>query len=164
MSQSDKGELLDMLAAMAKVPGLEGLVEQVRKTIALAERTAEALDAGAFRSFPGHPARLTKEQVMVNPPVFNEIHRAAGRISEEVTEEPFLIASKIFEYISRPDGRLLVVYPMLAKPDELDLDSDVVELQWVGDIVAGIVNPEDWIILPSLWGTVMAAYGGDIEA
>ena len=136
--------LMELLTSMGSdEASLKGLVDLV-KVANLAKRTVEALEGADFTLLPGHPSRLSKKEVLVNPPAFAEVDRLAGQIHSEIEDEPYIIVQNVFEFISMADGSLLVVYPMLAKPTELDLDAEVAHMEWVGDIVAGRIDPDDW--------------------
>ena len=141
-----------------------GMLEAIAKAKALAERTAEAMHNGRFNTNRQHPSVLTKEQVVVNPPAFERIDEQAGCIYEELIDQPWIIGRAMFEFISMPDGRLRVVYPMFGKEGELDLEADIAEMRWVGDVVAGYVEPADWhpvTVMGSISVLTVAAGGID---
>ena len=52
-------------------------IAQMGKMLDLAERTAEAIRAGAYATNRDDPGYLTKEQVVINPPAFEQIDQSA---------------------------------------------------------------------------------------
>ena len=170
MSQSDKKleEIMELMRSMTAEHGEEafGPLVDILKSVAMAQRTVAAMEQADFAMVPSHPNRLSKNEVIVNPPAFEAVNRAAGLIHNEVDGEPFVIVENIFEFISMADGSLRVVYPMLAKPTELDLDAEVAQLQWVGDVVAGCIDPADWFPVTTIGDLTILTdpSGGSYEA
>ena len=122
-------------------------IAQMGKMLDLAERTAEAIRAGAYATNRDDPGYLTKEQVVINPPAFEQIDQSARSFYMEHVAEgdvSWVVDRMTFEFISLPDGRLRVGYPMLGGDGDLDLEAEVAPIHWVGDMVAGYVNAEDW--------------------
>jgi hypothetical protein len=143
---------------------LDEMFEQLTKAQSLAKRTADAMERGAFRTDRQHPSALRKEEVVVNPPAFQRVDEQICSFQREHPERAWIIAREMFEFISMPDGRLLVVYPMFGTAGSLDLDAEIADMRWVGDVVGGVVEAEDWFPVTVIGNlNIVTVAGGGID-
>ena len=165
---SDEGPVL-LGALLEKIMApLERQREAQENAQRLAQLAFTKLESEGFECKPGHPSRLGRTEVAVNP--IRGMDIAAGArdfaLSVDFADEGWGIFPFVYEYISRKDGSLLVVYPMLATPEDADLATDEdVEMEWIGDAVVAVIGPDDWMPVTTYGDSItVMALGGNAEA
>lgn len=134
----------------------------------LGQAAYSQLEVEGFACEPRHHSRLGRGEVAVNPALGMDIASGARdfAMSVDFADTGWGIFPFIYEYISRDDGSLLVVYPMLATPEDADLANDTtIEMEWVGDAVVAVIGPDDWMPVTTYGDSVtVMALGGNAEA
>ena len=165
---SDEG-LVSLATLLERIVGpIEKQMSAHENAQRLAQLAYTKLESEGFVCRPGHPSRLSPNEVVVNPIRGVDIATGAQAFVSSVNfaEAGWGSFPFVYEYISRKDGSLLVVYPMLGTPEDADLATDEdIEMEWVGDAVVAVIDPEDWMPVTTYGDSItIMALGGNAEA